>query len=188
MRTNEALDASSPASRAHLTRALGGDQWIAALANVPAAGRADAFLRLFMETLVNAGAVHVLSVPMRNEKGRRVYALVHASKAVAGLMAMKEAVSSGLGRQDIPEATREAVRADLRVDTDAILRRLTRALAGDTLPWAEDRCGVRDLVLANTELFGFQMAELKAALKRAGILQRINRKEVCVFPMVASTE
>lgn len=181
-RTNEALDMSIPASREHLTRALGGEQWISALEQAPPERRADTFLKLFQEALSRAGAKYVLTVPMRNDAGRRVYALVHASKSVAGFVTMKECISAGLRRTDLSETARAAIQEDLSVALPDIVAWLRRALAGVEIPWTGDREGLRHFVLANTPMFDFQIDELKKSLRGAGILRRVNRKEVCFFP------
>lgn len=181
-RTNEALDMSIPASREHLTRALGGEQWISALEQAPPERRADTFLKLFQEALSRAGAKYVLTVPMRNDAGRRVYALVHASKSVAGFVTMKESISTGLKQADLSDTARAAIREDLAVDVPDLVRRLRHAFRGIEMPWAGDRVGLQYLLLANTRLFHFQAGELKSALRVAGILRRVNRKEVCFFP------
>lgn len=186
-RTNEALDASIPASRAHLTRALGGEEWVAELEHTAVEDRADAFLKLFRRSLVTAGAQHVLTVPMRNDARQRVYALVHASKSRAGVVAMKECVSTGLRRDVLANDARAAIMADLAVDTGVMLDRLSRELAGMTMSWADEQQGLRFLLLAHSPLFHFQADEVKSELKSRGILRRVERKEVCVFPPVDSS-
>jgi three-Cys-motif partner protein len=181
-RANEALDASAPASRAHLTRALGSDQWVTAVGHAPAAERPNAFLRLFRQALMAAGARNVLVVPMRNDIGRHVYALVHASKSVAGLVTMKESVSTGLRSDLLSEPARAAMSRDLAVDVRALVDAIQRQLASLTVLWAEKDTGLRDLLLAHTGLFQFQMDEVKTELRQRGILRRIERKEACIFP------
>lgn len=185
-RTNDALDASAPASRAHLTRALGSDQWVAEVGQAPASERPNVFLRLFRQALMAAGARNVLTVPMRNDLGRHVYALVHASKSVAGLVAMKESVSAGLRSDLLGERARAAMKGDLAVGVASLLDTIQRQLASLTVPWAEKDTGLRDLLLAHTGLFQFQMDEVKAELRQRGILKRVERKEVCVFPSAIS--
>jgi three-Cys-motif partner protein len=181
-RVNEALDASAPASRAHLTRALGSDQWVTEVGRAPASERPNVFLRLFREALIAGGARNILTVPMRNDLGRHVYALVHASKSIAGLIAMKESVSTGLRSHLLSEPARAAMRRDLAVDIPSLVDVIQRQLASLTVFWAEKNTGLRDLLLAHTGLFQFQMDEMKAELRQRGILRRIERKEVCTFP------
>lgn len=186
-RTNDALDSSVPASRGHLTRALGGEEWVTELEQSASEARADVFLKLFRRRLVKSGAQHVLTVPMRNDAGQRVYALVHASKSRVGLMTMKECVSAGLRRGVLADNARTAIMADLGVDTRLIVENLSRELAGVTVPWADEQRGLRSLLLAHSPLFHFQADELKSALKSRGILRRDNRKEVCIFPPTDSS-
>jgi three-Cys-motif partner protein len=184
--SNEALDASIPASRAHLSLALGGDEWISEIAAVSPNARADTFLSLFGRALSKRGARYVLTVPMRNASGQRIYALVHASKSRAAFITMKEAVSSGLGRSELSAEVREAIKADLSIDAVLLVNRLARALAGRTTSWAHPQRGLKVHLLAGTPLFHFQAEEVKTLLKNAGILRRIDGKEVCVFPNAAS--
>jgi three-Cys-motif partner protein len=180
-RANEALDSSVPASREYLNRALGGETWKSTLDRTPPRERADAFLQLFQDVLLSSGARNVLTVPMRDDSGLRKYALVHASKSLAGLLAMKKAVSAGLNRANLSGGPRAAMKRDLSVNVPSLLAYLRRVLAGTEIPWAEERTGLKDLLLARTPLFDFQLAELKKALKDARILVR-SPKETCVFP------
>lgn len=183
-RVNEALDLSIPASRQHLTRALGGEEWIAELERVPRQDRPDAFLRLFRRVLLRAGAQYVVAIPMRNETGQRVYSLVHASKSKSGFVAMKEAVCTGLNKGRISDRALERIVRDLSIDLAALVDALKQNLAGVQHPWSGRGAvsGIRQLLLQHTAIFPVQLEELKSMLKGAGILQRIDRKEVCVFP------
>ncbi len=175
------LDASNPASRKYLTRALGNDTWAAELADVPATERADKFITLFRQALRSAGATQVLSIPMRNDQGRRVYTLVHASKSPTAVVTMKEAISTGLNHPILSGAARDQMRGDLSVNAASFVNNLARILAGHTMPWAE-RDGLKWRLLAYTPLFTFQANEVKRVLRSAGILQRVDGREVCTFP------
>lgn len=181
-RIKEALDASIPASREYLTRALGGEHWIRHLESGGEDRRADAFVELFAQALVRAGAHHVLPIPIRNDAGHPVYALVYASHSPTGLVTMKEAVSSGLNRSELSAESRNAIRADLSLNIPSLVAWLRKQLAGLTVPWADERRGLKRVLLVRTPLFQFQARELKAALKGVGILQRADGKEVCIFP------
>lgn len=181
-KTNDALDASIPASRKHLTRALGSAEWVEELLATQARERPDAFLRLFRRALLGAGAQHILNVPMRNEDGHRVYSLVHASKSAAGFVTMKECVSTGLGKSELPREVTERIRTDLSIDIADLVETLRGRLQGQTVPWAAENNGLFALLLRTTALFNFQRKELKDALTEAGILRRENRKEICTFP------
>lgn len=180
-RVAQALDATLPASRAHLTSALGSEAWIQALEGVPPSSRGDVFLRLFREALLKAGARHVLTIPMRNDAGQRVYALVHASKSVAGFVAMKWAVSAGLGQASLSAAMTSAIKRQLSVDVPGMVLALERGFAAQEVPWTGED-GLQEGLLAHTSIFPFQMKEVKAALSHCRILRRKSRREVCVFP------
>jgi len=94
---------------------------------------------------------------------------------------MKEAVSSGLRRDELSKEVRDSMVADLSVDLPKLAERLRSQLAGRTIPWADERRGLKTLLLAETPLFHFQANDLKTVLKEGGILQRVQGKEVCVF-------
>jgi hypothetical protein len=78
------------------------------------------------------------------------------------------------------------MKSDLAVDVGSLVDAIERGLASLTVPWAAKDVGLRDLLLAHTGLFQFQMDEVKAELRQRGILGRIERKEVCVFPSAIS--
>lgn len=183
-RSNEALDVSIPASRQHLTTALGHEEWIAELERTPREHRADAFLRLFCRALLDAGAQYVLPIPMRNEAGHRVYSLVHASKSKTGYVTMKEAVCSGLNKVGVSDPARQRIVVDLSIGLTELVAALQQALVGARHPWADQGGipGIKRLLLEHTAIFPLQLNDLKSMLKDAGILQRLDRKEICVFP------
>ena len=168
----EALDLTRPASYEYLVRALGNDEWVRALENVLAPDLPDAFLALFLRRLIEAGAEHLLTVPMRNIEGRYVYSLVHASRSLTGFTVMKESVSTGLRSGALPEDVCFQIRRDLEVPMDGILELLDQTYAGQTVRWtlpkdADGDC-VRRFVLQNTPMFDFQLDDLKVALVRRG--------------------
>lgn len=185
-RANQALDASIPASREHLTRALGSDEWVAELAAAKPEDRPDTFLQLFRRALVAAGAKYVVSIPMRDDRGQRVYSLVHASKSASGFVAMKTAIGTGLGKAPISERARQRMICSLSVDIGEVVAALRQGLAGRQFFWSDQprsgAAGLNTLVLQHSAMFPLQSQELKAALAHEGILQRIDRKQVCVFP------
>lgn len=185
---NDALDASKPAAREHLTRALGNAEWVAEIAQAPREDRPDAFIRLFRDSLLAAGAQHVVSVPIRNDEGHRVYSLVHASKSKAGFVTMKDAVTTAVRNVRISDEARRRIVEDLSVDVAALRVALARALAGRQLHWADQSGvpGVKTLVLQHSALFQLQVPELKSSLKDHGILVRVDKKEMCVFPPLAT--
>lgn len=184
---NNALDASVPASRTHLTRALGNEQWVDTLATTPPAQRADRFVELFREAMIAAGARFVLSLPMRNENGRRVYSLVHAARSAAAFVTMKECISTGLNKTSLRGTIVQRMREDLSVDLPHLISQLRRRFAGESVPWAGND-GLRERLLRETPLFHFQCDALKRQLKDAVILQRIDRKEICVFPITTDEQ
>jgi three-Cys-motif partner protein len=176
-----ALDVTTPVAREYLTRALGDDSWQNELEGASPDERADRFIALFNGALTQAGAHHITPISMRNDQGHRVYALVHSSKSPVAVVTMKQEISTGLDHSILSDIARDRMKADLSVDVPSFTNNLARMLAGHTARWAEDG-GLRWQLLAYTPLFPFQAEELKTALRGAGILQRVDRRDVCVFP------
>jgi hypothetical protein len=123
---------------------------------------------------------------MRNDRGQRVYSLVHASKSASGFVAMKTAIGTGLENAPISERARQRMIRSLSLDIGKVAAALRQALAGRQFFWADqpksEEAGLNTLVLRHTAMFPFQSQELKVALASEGILQRVDRKQVCVFP------
>lgn len=160
-----ALDLSQPASKAHLTRALGGVEWEAELRDARPEVRPSIFLQLFIKRLIGSGARYVLTLPMRNDRGQRVYSLVHASKSAEGFCAMKEAISDGLKKELLPPDVSARIREDLSVSVGEIADRLYRAHAGTELSWTK---AVQPAVLRGTGLFNFQLPDLRSEFVARG--------------------
>jgi three-Cys-motif partner protein len=182
---NNALDTTVPAAREHLLRALGSEDRLDELSTVRQAARADTFVRLLCTALIEAGARFVVTIPIRDEKGKRVYSLVHASKSAVAFTTMKEAVSTALNKTELPPEVVARIEADLSLDVPTLADGLGQAFAAETIRWSGEG-GLRELLLNGTAVFPFQCDEIKKLLVARGILQRIERKETCVFPPLAN--
>ena len=179
-----ALDYSQGPSRHHLTTALGGDHWMAELEGQPPHKRGAIFLALFIQKLFQSGARFVLSLPMRNEQGARIYSLVYATKSEAGLLAMKDAVSSGLNRGLLPQEVVDRIREDLTAPIEDIVQLLGLKFAGRAVSWSQE---VRRAILTMTPAFNFQTDAIQARLNELGRIDlapsgKIARPIVCRFP------
>lgn len=186
---NQALDASQGPSREHLVRALGDEGIVDAIAPLPPAERADAFLGAFIRALIAAGARYVVALPMRNAQGQRVYSLVHASKSAKGFAAMKDSVSEGLNRDDLPPEMRDRIREDLSIPLAVVLDVARVRFAGQAdVPWTGGKGEetVQQWLIESTPVFRFQANAVREALQAAGILRRGPRgKLLCTFPSAA---
>ena len=185
------LDHMLPAAVTKISDALGSDAWIKELDGMsPDRARVELTLR-FAQALLKVGARHIVFLPMRGERGEHKYFLVHASKSRAGLRAMKEAVTTGL-RTDYFSATMiEAIKDDLRLPLPQARHRIQLRFGGQTVRWTEDEqstdASVKGFLLDGTEVFDFQVPEIKDALKAWGWFQRRHRKEVCEVPVVSAS-
>jgi three-Cys-motif partner protein len=179
-----ALDASQPASREHLTTALGGDLWQSLLRGEPTSRRPAVFLGLFMDRLIEDGARLVLPIPLRDENGDPKYTLVHASKSATAFATMKEAVSGALSKDLLPAEIVEMIRQDLLVDEEEVLRWLAEAFAGMTVSWSKV---VRERLLLETGIFNFQTNQILLRLVAGGVVPAdkkggAKRPIICSFP------
>lgn len=185
---NQALDISQAPSREYLIRALGDEGVIAEMEALPPDERPDAFVGAFIKALLRAGARYVLTIPIRNAQGQRVYTLVHASKSAKGFAAMKEAVSAGLDNAELPAEMRERMRGDLAVPMEAVVQHLGTQFAGQVeVAWTggkgQEPGTVRCHLLEETPVFHFQLSAIRDALAAAGILRKGPRgKQLCTFP------
>ena len=171
------LDVSRPAARKYLTKSLGNTDWEQALGDCPKHRRREVFRVLFTESLLAAGATHVLAIPMRDERGRRIYSLVHASKSAAAFQAMKAAVSQGLNRDLLPEQVRDQIREDLSVDMEQVMKLLGERFAGVEVGWVMH---VQPYLLRETSMFDFQLPAVRATLQDLGYLSKVGRGRIMV--------
>jgi three-Cys-motif partner protein len=177
------IDQLQPAARAAISNALGESNWINELrASLSEEARTE-LIRRFVQRLLDSGAKHVLVIPMRGATGIRKYCLVHASKSVKAYTTMKEAVSQNLNKSDVPDEMRERIRRDLTVPMSQVWQLLLSRFGGQTVRWSDPIGGsVRGLLLEETVAFNFQCPEIKEELRQRGLLRRMNRLEMCVFP------
>jgi len=174
----------APGAEAAITDALGDDSWIAALAGMtPDEARQELLLRFGLK-LRQAGAAHLLYIPIRDAKGVHKHFLIYATKSRMGLRAMKDAVSEGLNRKDLAPVMRDRIRDDLRVPLHAVLDQLSAKFAGQTVRWTDkkgkDAGTVRGYLLAETDVFTFQCPDIHDALKSASVLSR-RKVDICDF-------
>jgi len=183
----EALDATKPRAHEALLRALGSEQAVESIQRRPRSERPAAFVRAIAQQLRDAGASHVVSVPMRDENGAYKYTLLHASKSERAVSAMKASVSEALTRDDLSETMRSRIQADLTVPIPSYVSWLQTIMSGRGDYWAWGRKERRtrsfqEMLLETTPLFNFQVAEVKKELKGRGLLSRRDGREWVEFP------
>lgn len=168
-----------------LDGAFGSLDWRATIAAASAGGRRSAFLQLYEEFLLSAGAAHVLSIPMRNDANQHVYHLIHASRSVHGYVTMKEAVSTALNKTDLPTPATSTMRFAISSNLKRIADEILREFAGKTVPWTtanEEGFGpLRDHVLQSTDAFPHDLKELQQLLKP---YKKAGQKVVFTFPAI----
>ena len=183
----EALDSTKPGAREVLFRALGNDEAVERILKSNSAERPMAFVKAIAELLRKAGALYVVLIPMRDEHGSPKYTLMHASKSPRAVSAMKEAVSTGLNREELSKEMRERIRRDLTVPTGAYVDWLKAVLAGSSEYWAWGRKqrrkrSLQEILVETTALFPFQVVDVKKELRRRGYLTRRDNREWVQFP------
>src|SRR6266550_592880 len=177
------LDQLEPPARDAITNALGESNGVEDLRTLsPQEARTELIVR-FVQRLIASGARHALVVPMRGATGAHKYCLVHASKSLKGYTTMKEAVSQSLNKEGLADEMRERIRQDLSIPMSQVWQILLSRFGGQTVRWSDPIGGsVRGLLLEETLVFNFQCAEIKQELRQRGVLTRMNRLEMCVFP------
>ena len=164
-RSGKALIDTQERSNEILNAAFGSTDWGSLIAATPPTERRDRLLTLYKELLASFGVPFVLSVPVRKQTGEYAYTLIHASKSVYARRTMQEAVTYALKHADLmPETAIEAMRGDMRVDLAPVLERLREPYAGQEVPWTPEG-GLKLFVLDTTDVWPFQLPELKALLK-----------------------
>jgi len=177
------IDQLQPAARAAISNALGESNWISELRESSSEVARTELIRRFVQRLFDSGAKNVLVIPMRGATGIHKYCLVHASKSVKAYTTMKEAVSQSLNKTDLTDEMRERIRQDLSIPMSQVWQILLSRFGGQTVRWSDPIGGsVRGLLLEETLVFNFQCAEIKQELRQRGVLTRMNRLEMCVFP------
>ncbi len=168
-RSERSLAATQAAATKILNAALRGSHWLARVEASPPGGRRRAFLTLYREMLFEQ-ATRVLEIPMMNADGVHIYSLLHATKSAKGYVAMKEAVEHALAHSPLPAAVVDDMRSRLRVAVESVARLVLERHAEQEVRWAESRGdrgahSVRQTALEDTEIFPFQLGELKESLK-----------------------
>lgn len=177
------IDQLQPAARAAISNALGESNWISELRESSSEVARTELIRRFVQRLLDSGAKNVLVIPMRGATGIHKYCLVHASKSVKAYTTMKEAVSQSLNKTDLTDEMRERIRQDLSIPMSQVWQILLSRFGGQTVRWSDAIGGsVRGLLLEETLVFNFQCAEIKQELRQRGVLTRMNKLEMCVFP------
>lgn len=143
--------------------------------------RRQRMVSMFMETLIEAGAAHVLAVPMRGKKNQRTYQLVYASKSSVGLRTMKEEVERALNGAELPEESLAAIRLELCGNEESAGAQVAAHFADRVVPWSvQDRKAdtVRRYLLEHTAIFPMQCAAVR---KRFSDLYPVVSKKPLTF-------
>jgi three-Cys-motif partner protein len=181
-----ALGYTRPAAKRILDEAFGGDSWLQAIEAVEPSERPLEFVRLYMQLLRGAGGKFVIAIPVRDDRNRRVYHLVYASKSSQGFRTMKESIATALGASDLPERVREEMVLELSVDVGRTVDQIARVFAGREIPWtnSKDRRAqtVRNYVLEHTGVFPPQCDEIRDALAARYQSGGTLRSPVLTFP------
>jgi three-Cys-motif partner protein len=183
--SNEALRATREAAERILTEALRAEA-LPEVTEAPREERMAVLTKIFARRLQEAGALHVLSFPVRNRTNARVYQLVHGSKSKQGLRTMKESMSAALSLSDLPESARDAISFEVAIETSQVIEDVRQHFHGrTTVRWTQgkdrDVDTIKRYLLEETPVFPTQLTEIREALATAGhIVSR--RPVVFSFP------
>lgn len=174
---NPHLEITAEHAERILTAAYGDRRWEAA-ARLQA-GRMDAFLKLYMETLRSFGAQYVFAVPMLDDTLTYKYHLVHASRSPRGYEVMKDAIARALNRDTLSQSATNAMRAAMAADLTQISAKVAHKFAGKSVLWTPV---LRDYVIQQTPLMPYQTKDLRRQLKESGFLTEREGGELYSFP------
>jgi hypothetical protein len=152
------------------------DEDLADLDRTPKDKRQLKLLQIYVRLLGDAGAKHIITLPMRNVKSQHVYHLVHCSKSKQGFRTMKEAMSEALTASVLPDDVRHAMRFDMAADVEHVVQYIVNEFAGEETRWSERKRArtVRNCALECTPIFPYQLDELKTALEQESYV--LNRR------------
>jgi three-Cys-motif partner protein len=167
---NEALRATREGAERILTAALRAES-LEIVTSAPPEERLYVLTRLFTTRLREAGARHVISFPVRNERNARVYQLVHGSKSRQGLRTMKESMQAALNVSSLPGEARDAISFDVAVDVDQVIDDVAQRFRGQKVRWTEGKdrktLTIKRFLLEDTPVFPSQLVEIREALVRS---------------------
>ena len=164
--SNRALDQAKQAADRIMGEAVGAEG-IARLLGLPWDELQDESVEVWKEALEEAGAKHVVAMPIRNKEGKRLHQLVHASKHVKGFVAMKEAMNTSVGHSLLPETVRNAITLDVAVEDDALLTAVVERFGGREVRWT-GKGGVKEFLDWETPAFPSQVQHLRSKVKDLG--------------------
>lgn len=153
-----------------MNAAFGDQAWQRELDGTPPEQRRRRLIELYSDRLRSWGAVLTLRVPIVDASGTHAYTLIHASKRPKAYRTMKEAVTYALNHSPLPTSVVAKMRDQVRCDLPSVERIVRANFAGKTVRWTEDEtdariASVRAFVLESTELYPFELEDLKARLK-----------------------
>lgn len=178
--------ASNPRAADILDVTFGGKDWRKVAESTPAPERRQAFVRLYKEVLIEAGAKYVLPFAITTGEGRHKYTLMHASTHSSASAAMKEAMHRAHKRRPTTPAAQDMLGMDLPAeetnptfssgaDIREVAMQVQAAFAGKSVPWtgrSADEQTVSGYALRHTPLLKHELPQLDAELRRLGYLER----------------
>jgi three-Cys-motif partner protein len=178
--------AGQPRAAKILTEALG-DSWVDEFAGVHTEAEIPRrAVDLFCTRLRQAGAAHTTTYPVRDERGKHQYFLVHGTKSEHGVRAMKVAIQHAEKQLGIE---REGLFWE--IDAHAAVDQVCRHFAGQRVRWTVEKGNrgpnISHYLWVYTELFYTdQFSTVKAELVARGFEVR-RRPQEFAFPPAAAT-
>lgn len=165
-KSNQTLLGTKPHAERIISDALG-QEALQELLRTSTEQRQAQAARIWREALHAAGAQYSVALPIRNTEGGRLHQLVYASKSQKGLITMKECMSSSLRDPALPVDLKSSIAFDVRLEVGEVIEQVTAAFAGQELAWTGKE-GLKEWILANTDVLQLQMGELKSYMDREG--------------------
>lgn len=162
------LEQTAKASASHLLTATGGEAWRMLARNKNASTRREGIVNLFDSLFRDLGAAYTTKVPIYTATQSQAYTLVHASKNPSGRVVMKEAVQAALNKAHevgYDEAVLQRIRCVMAAPIEVAVEEMVEEFADSEIGWSAQ---LRPFLLSETQLWPWQMEEVKSSLKNRG--------------------
>lgn len=190
--------ASNPRAGEIMETTFRGKDWRKIVESTPAPEQRRAFVELYTEVLMDAGAKYVLRFAITTGEGRHKYTLMHASTHPAAFTAMKDAMHRAHTRRQTRPATQDlfgGVGMDLPAeepdpvfssgaDIREVATQVAAAFAGKPVLWGSnpaDESVVYGYALRQTPLLKHELPMLQAEFARLGYREQ-KRPRTYRFP------
>jgi len=190
IRSQSSFKAAKHSAQIVLGEIYGDGDLPAAIATQPSReARIELVVEEFGKRLADAGAPYLTRLPIFNERGRLQYVMLHASPHPVGRQAMKECYQAALNKCPLSAEAVRRMRVNADGDVEQAFYALGRARGGGEVLWAKGAAGsIADFLIRETDLFPWQLKEVKQILDGAGWRSKASRHTYHLPPLPDSAD